>query len=65
LLLRLRGRLSEAEMLLRTALESDRRTFCDNHSEVADGYGNLGLVLTDMGRDMEAEKCFRSALSYR
>ncbi|MFN2316670.1 MAG: tetratricopeptide repeat protein [Gemmatimonadales bacterium] len=48
-------RLEEAVALLRTALQIEQRQVPVNDSSISTVYGNLGVVLSDLGRHLEAE----------
>ncbi len=56
------GRLSEAEVHIRQALEIDKISLGEGHPAYATRLNNLGSVLRDTGRLVEAEALFREAL---
>jgi len=61
-LLRVQGKLDEAEPLLRGALEVRRRKLGDEHPSTLTSVGNLGNLLYSQGKLGEAEPLLREAL---
>jgi serine/threonine protein kinase len=59
------GQLSEAEPLLRSALEIRRRTFGSSHAEVAESLAALGSLHIDKGEYQAAATCLHEALGLR
>jgi eukaryotic-like serine/threonine-protein kinase len=57
------GNLADAEASYREMLEMRRKLFGDRNPKLALALNNLGYVLTAEGRAVEAETCFRQALS--
>ncbi len=64
-LLRVEGRLSEAEKLHREALAIRRKVFGNEHSKVATSVNSLGNLLRDQRKLVEAEGMHREALAMR
>ena len=56
------GKLSEAEALLREALEGNRRAFGDEHQDTLVSIANLARLLQAQGEIDEAELLFGRAL---
>ncbi len=65
LMLQNRGKLAEAEPLVRDALEMRRRLFKDDHQNVATSLNNLALLLQKQGKFSDAEPLYREALAMR
>ncbi|KAL1495725.1 hypothetical protein AB1Y20_016592 [Prymnesium parvum] len=65
MLLEAQGRLDEAEVLLREALEASRETLGNHHPNTLISINNLGSLLQDQGRLDEAGVLFREALEAR
>jgi CHAT domain-containing protein/Tfp pilus assembly protein PilF len=57
------GKLDEAELLYREALDVRRRLFKGNHTELAAGIHNLAGLLRTQGKLAEAEVLFRESLA--
>jgi tetratricopeptide (TPR) repeat protein len=53
---------SEAEQLLRRAIEIDKKTLGKDHPSVATGYNNLASLLKEQGKYAEAESLYRRAI---
>jgi tetratricopeptide (TPR) repeat protein len=56
-----RGNLAEAERYMRSSLDYHRRSL-GRHPFVAEGLGNLGAVLEDLGRPADAEAAYQESL---
>ena len=56
------GRHSEAEPLYRQAIEIDKATVGEMHSDYASGLGSLAELLRDLSRYKEAEPLYRQAI---
>jgi len=57
------GHLEEAATLLGTALEIEQRKSPVNDSSISTVYGNLGVVLSDLGRHVEAESLLQAGVA--
>ncbi|MCA9281198.1 MAG: serine/threonine protein kinase [Phycisphaeraceae bacterium] len=64
-LLRLQGRLEEAEPYYLEALEGSRRVLGDDHFDTLISFNNMGGLLQSQGRFEEAEPYYRRALEGR
>ena len=60
-----RGRYAEAEPLLRTALEINRRMRGEDYIGTVACYNNLAIILDEQGKYLEAEPLLRTALASR
>jgi serine/threonine protein kinase/tetratricopeptide (TPR) repeat protein len=65
LLLKLQGKLEEAESCLKEALARSRRVLGEDHLETLYITHNLGFVLHGLGKFSEAETCLRAAMDGR
>ena len=61
-LLQAQGKLNEADLLTREALEVRRRTLGDTHRDTLSSVNNLGSLLLAQGKLSEAELLLREAL---
>ncbi|MGJ8636906.1 MAG: tetratricopeptide repeat protein [Phycisphaerales bacterium] len=61
-LLKVQGKLTEAEQYYQESLEAHRRVLGNDHQSTLTTIGNMGLLLQEQGKLTEAEQYFREAL---